>query len=273
MKHAYAGILALALPLGLAAQSNNYPNGSTVSDFTVTDTHGVVHNLNTYAAEGKYVLLDFFFYGCPPCQANAPYYSQLYQTYGCNGGDLICIEINNGDDTDAESEAFSEDFAPNFAHPPVVGGPNGDPLTAVFGVSAFPTFALISPEKIMINHDIYPISNMNTFVNAFPQGSGIQPMACAVGIGENTARFSTSVYPSPTTGQLYMNLGLEQASEVQVSVIDGLGQVVYSSNLGRIAAGGLVRTLDLSALADGAYLLRITTPKFGASTQRIILAR
>ena len=272
MTHKYALAFALTLPLGLAAQTDNYPNGSTVSDFTVTDVHGQVHNLNTYAAAGKHVLLDFFFYGCGPCQQNAPHYSQLYQTYGCNGGDLICIEINNGTDSDAQSEAFSVDFAPGFAHPPVVGPIDGDALTNVFGVTAFPTFALISPEKVMLNHDIYPISNMNTFVNAFPAGSGIQPMACVVGIRENKAQLSINTYPSPTTGPLTLNFDLEHSTKVTIDVIDGLGQVVSTTILGQVPAGAIQRTLDLGTLPNGPYLLRINTNELGSFTPRIGVA-
>ena len=56
------------LPHSLCAQSYNYPNGSTVADFTVTDIEGDVHNLYDLTAQGKYVLLDFFTLWCAPCQ-------------------------------------------------------------------------------------------------------------------------------------------------------------------------------------------------------------
>ncbi|MFZ1331639.1 MAG: redoxin domain-containing protein, partial [Flavobacteriales bacterium] len=121
MKKALLALSIAALPCLATAQTNNYPNGSTVADFTVTDIDGQEHNLNAYAAAGKYVLLDFFFYNCGWCQVYAPYYSELYQTYGCNGGDLVCISINNGDDTDVLAGSFHEDFAPGYAHSPTVG--------------------------------------------------------------------------------------------------------------------------------------------------------
>lgn len=266
----------LLIPAGLAcslsfAQATNYPNGSTVDDFTVTDTHGQVHNLNAYAAAGKYVLLDFFFYNCGPCQAHAPYYSELYQTYGCNGGDIICVEINNGDDSDALTEAFSEDFAPGFAHPPAVGSGGGSGLTATFGVGAFPTFCLISPEKIMVNQDIWPVSSMQTFVNAFPTGSGITPQACAVGMDEGTNLHFTSIRPTATDALVTVNFGGVRSAVVDLRLFDMLGQNVLSR---RISAGdGLGCTLDLGALPAGEYILKLVTEGNTGDARRITVVR
>lgn len=254
------------------AQTNNYPNGSTVADFTVTDTHGQVHNLNAYAAQGKYVLLDFFFYNCGPCQANAPYYSELYQTYGCNGGDLICIEINNGSDSDVLTEQFSEDFAAGFAHPPAVGTGGGSALTSTFGVTAFPTFCLISPAHIMINHDIWPLTNMNTFVAAFPAGSDITPQACAVGINEAGAAAFSNVFPNPTTGTITFETTANGNDRLSVEVIDLIGQQVMRTDLGRVSTRVSTTTLDLGTLSDGQYILQLWNNGLRGEARRVTIA-
>lgn len=267
-------LLTLSTSISVAlcmAQADNYPNGSTVDDFTVTDTHGQTHNLNAYAAAGKYVLLDFFFYNCGPCQAHAPYYSELYQTYGCNGGDLICIEINDGQDTDALTEAFSEDFAPGFAHPPAVGTGGGSELTNTFGVGAFPTFCLISPAKVMINHDIWPVSAMQTFVDAFPTGSNITPQACVVGITENPAPHITSVRPSITDRLVTVSFNGPRSQVVDLRVFDLLGQNVLNRTVS--ASSDATCTLDLGALASGDYVLKLVANGTISDTQRIAVAR
>ncbi|MEO8589086.1 MAG: T9SS type A sorting domain-containing protein [Flavobacteriales bacterium] len=254
------------------AQAANYPNGSTVADFTVTDTHGQVHNLNAYGAQGKYVLLDFFFYNCGPCQSHAPYYSELYQTYGCNGGDLICIEIDNGTDTDVLTEAFSEDFAPGFSHPPAVGTGGGGDLTNTFGVTAFPTFCLISPARVMINQDIWPVSNMGTFVAAFPAGSDITPQACAVGITETGAPVFSNVFPNPTSGGITFDLGSTGNARLSVEVIDLVGHQVMRMDLGRTSSSASTRTLDLGSLSDGQYLLQLWNDGVRGEARRVTVA-
>lgn len=47
-------VLSLAVTsLFASAQTNNYPNGSTVANFTVTDIEGVSHTLYDYTSQGK----------------------------------------------------------------------------------------------------------------------------------------------------------------------------------------------------------------------------
>ena len=254
----------------LLAQADNYPEGSTVDDFTVTDTQGHEHHLDGYISAGKYVILDFFFYNCGPCQAHAPYYSELYQTYGCNGGDLICIEVDYGD-SDALAEAFAEDFAPGFAHPPVIGSGSGNGLVSTFGVGAFPTFCLIGPGREMLNNDIWPVSNMSTFVAAFPAGSGITAQPCAVGIEEAGTPHFTSVYPTLTSGVITLSCSGTHAQQVEVVVYDLLGQPV--PDLAVTLRTGTERTLDLGALANGQYVLKLIADGRVTDTERVAVAR
>lgn len=258
-------------PIMANAQTDNYPNGSTVSDFTVTDTHGQVHNLNAYAAAGKFVLLDFFYYDCGYCQINAPYYAQLFETYGCNGGNLICIEVNDGSDPDALADAFADDFAPGYSHPPVIGTGGGGALTSTFGVSAFPTYALISPAKVMLNQDIYPINNMNTFVSAFPANSGINAQSCAVGIDEKDQVRFDEIYPVPSNGLFNLKIASRSNTNLSVRVLNTLGQTVHTELLGG-SFGNNVRTLDLSSLSDGQYVLQLNAGANSMDTQRIVIA-
>lgn len=261
-------VLAAALTFG---QASNYPNGSTVDNFTVTDINGTVHDLEAYSAAGKYVILDFFFYNCGPCQVHAPYYSELYQTYGCNGNDLICIEVNYGD-ADALAEAFAPDFAPGFAHPPVIGSGSGDGLVSTFGVMAFPTFCLIDPDMKMVNNDIWPVSNMNTFVGAFPAGSGIDPAPCLTGIPSASTDRLTGVFPSPSAGEVTVAFNLMKAAHLVVNVTDPTGRIVVQQDLGT-TVGADQRTLDLGALAAGQYQLTLLADGAPLGTQRLTIAR
>jgi len=263
----------LATSFGIA-QTSNYPIGSTVDDFTVVDTQGETHHLYAYTAAGKHVMLDFFFYNCGPCQINAPYYNQLFETYGCNGGDLICISVNNGSDTDALAEQFGVDFGGDFAHPPTVGQVQGGALTDVFGVSYSPTFCLIGTDNKIKDDDVWPLSNgMASLVASFPAGSGIQPMACATSIGEYALSAVTEVYPNPTSGTVTLNMTLDRTAPVRLEVLDLLGKTVLRSDLGTLMTGNTTRNIDLGALANGQYLLRAFTGDKLTSATRIALAR
>ena len=254
-------------------QANNYPNGSTVSDFTVTDTEGITHNLYTYTSQGKYVMLDFFFDTCPPCQATQPYYNELHETYGCNTADIIVLSINNGTDTNAEVDAFEAQYGGNFAHAPAVGIEGG--CAAVdddFGVSAYPTYCLIAPDNTMYNQDIWPISNMNTYVQAFPSGNVINPASCAVSINEQGAASFTEVFPQPSTGVVTLNVDSRVSGTLTVEVFDILGQRVSAYSLNG-NSGANTHTLDLSDLTDGQYVLKLNMNDRATDARRIVIAR
>lgn len=269
MKRSLLASLAVAAAFLLNAQATNYPNGSLVADFTVTDTDGNVHNLYTYTAQGKYVILDFFFDTCPPCQATSQYFSQLYQTYGCNSGNLICIAMNNGTDTNAEVDAYEAAYGGSWAHPPAIGIEGGcTPVDNAFGVNAYPTYCLIGPDNLMKQQDIWPISNMSTFVAAFPAGHNIAPMSCLVGIGETAALPSFTAYPVPTSGMVTLELPAEMRGLLQAEVSDAAGRVVFSAPIN----GNSIAQLDLSALADGRYLLRVTAGDGQMAISRIAIS-
>ena len=72
-------LLSAALLTGAAFSfgQSTIANGTTVNNFTVTDTDGNEHDLYTITASGKYVFLDFFFDTCPPCQSTTPIFNEI----------------------------------------------------------------------------------------------------------------------------------------------------------------------------------------------------
>lgn len=251
------------------AQASNYPNGSTVADFTVTDTQGHTHNLYTYTAQGKYVMLDFFFAACGPCQATQPYFSQLHETYGCNAGDLVVLSINQGVDNDAEVIAYENTYGGSFQHAPAASADGASAaVKTAFGVNAFPTYCLIGPDNKMVQNDIWPVSNMQSYVNAFPAGSNITPQACqgSIGVAETAALEGARVFPVPSNGLVQVEAPAA-AGLLDAAVLDATGRTVRSLQFVHHA------TLDLSNLADGNYLLELRTPSGMRSMHRISLMR
>lgn len=264
---------SLLIPALTTAQATNYPNGSVVDNFTVTDVDGNSHDLYAYHAQGKYVLLDFFFYNCGPCQANAPALGEFYQTYGCNSADVIVLSVNWGEDSDAQVAAFGEDFGGSFAHPPAIGSGGSNEVDAAFGISAYPTFTLIGPDHVMIDNDIWPLSNgAQSLADAFPAGA-IEVADCAVGVPERFRTTTVQVSPVPSSGELNVDLGLATSAQLTVQVNDLLGRTVHHAVLGRLSAGLQRRTLDLSGLSEGQYILNLLDDRGTVTTARFVIAR
>ena len=125
-------------------------------DFTVTDTDGNVHNLFDYLDDGKYVLIDFFYTTCVPCQQTAPKVSEAYEYFGCNSADIIVLGIDYGD-SDEEVRQFEETYG--VTYPSVSGNDGGgNAVISDYGPAAYPTVILIAPNHDIVEQDIWPIA-------------------------------------------------------------------------------------------------------------------
>lgn len=258
---------------GLRAQATNYPNGSVVANFTVTDLNGNTFSLYDLTSQGKYVMLDFFFAACGPCQATTPYFNQLHETYGCNAHDLFCLSVNNGYDNTAEVEAYEATYGGSYTHSPAVSNQGGgQAVKTAFGVSAFPTYCLISPDNHMIANDIWPVNSMASFVGQFPSGSIATAPCAPAGIPAQSEVPGLSIHPSPAQGPITVELGGNGPGTVQLEVLDMVGQLVRTISLGPWMAGGLVRKVDLGDLNDGQYLCRVSTRNGEIAVRRIVIA-
>ena len=82
-----------------------------------------------------------------------------------------------------------------------------------------------------------------------------------VGINENKAESTISVYPNPTKGKVNLTIPTEQAN---VSIYNALGKVVI--NYYHVQNGAVI---DLSNNPNGVYLIHVTTEK-GTSILRVV---
>lgn len=139
-------------------------------DFTVTDTHGTVHNLYAdYLDKGKTVVLDMFFVDCPPCQGMAPFMEQAYQDYGGGQGDVQFISLTgdpNGTDNDAYVIGFEELYGLTFPAVSTDGGSLETIQPYINGTwgqfLGYPTIAVIAPDR-SVTFDVWGSSYEDTY--------------------------------------------------------------------------------------------------------------
>lgn len=247
-----------ALGIGANAQVGTYSVGDVVDDFTVTDTDGNEHNLYSITASGKYVYLDFFFDTCGPCQGASPHFGEFYDKYGCNSGEVYCLVINNGSDSDAEVIAYEEEFGGPGHHAPAVSADGGSgAVDDAFGVGAYPTFCLIGPDNRLMESDIWPVSSIADFEATFGGDFNPDPMPCSfAGVEEQTALTEVSVYPNPANTMTTVAFSAEAQNEVTITVYNMLGEVM-ESNLIQAVAGQNIAELDLAGYESGNYIVQI----------------
>lgn len=159
----FASLLMILLIINSQSFSQ-IPVGTVAPDFTVTDAHGITHNLNTYLNEGKYVLLKFGYVGCSGCDESRPSFTNAYYNFGCNNKDVVFIEIS-AQDYDADISTYSAfvNLAASMGNPLDQASPGTDPLyiypkapfvtvdgggsavTALYQISFVPVDILIEP--------------------------------------------------------------------------------------------------------------------------------
>jgi thiol-disulfide isomerase/thioredoxin len=256
--------LLLMLTAGSFAQTNNYNVGDVVDDFTVTDIHGVEHNLYEYADAGKYIYLDFFYDTCGPCQTWQPTYSEFYDKYGCNEGDLIMLSINNGTDSDEEVILYEETFGGPFNHAPAVSADGGGgPVTSNFGVGAFPTFCMIGPDRTLLEKDIWPLTDVSTFEATFPNGLDPEVMECTILGITDVAAASFLIFPTVSNGQ-NISIVMNNQEATSVRIYDIIGKEVYANDIN----SNLIKfSLNVSS---GTYFVKVNTER-NSATKKIII--
>ncbi|MBV1924458.1 MAG: T9SS type A sorting domain-containing protein [Flavobacteriaceae bacterium] len=264
MKKITSLLLLLTISMASFAQVNGYNIGDTVDDFTVTDVHGVEHNLYEYTAAGKYVYLDFFFDTCGPCQQTTPIFNEFFDKYGCNEGDLVMISMNNGSDSDEEVIAFEEQFGGPFNHAPAISADGGAGVVdSNFSIAAYPTYCMIGADNTLLVGDIWPLSGVETFEATFAT-AGIDPtvMECSLGVTE-IENLDFSIFPTVSNGQ---NINVELANQTakNISVYDVTGKLVYSNNEN---SNQITFNLNVNA---GVYFVKVNTDASSA-TKKIII--
>ena len=170
MKKLVTLILALAIGFGLEAQC---PLNQAI-DFTATDCHGTEVHLFDILDGGQYVLIDFFFVNCGPCQQATPKVVESYYAMGCNMHDVFYMEISDRD-SDAACQTWCQNYGVEY---PTISGPaGGSGICNTYQIGAFPTVILIAPDRSIVINDLWPINNAQTIITALEQ-HGLQQHDC-----------------------------------------------------------------------------------------------
>ncbi len=188
MKKFLLFLAAIAITLGLKAQCPL----TTAIDFTATDCHGTEVHLFDILDSGQYVLIDFFFTSCNPCQQATPKIRDSYTAFGCNMYDVFYMEIS-----DRDSDAACQNWVNNYGieYPTISGEAGGSTIcgSTMYRIPAFPTVILIAPDRSIVINDLWPINNAQTIITQL-ENFGIQQHDCTEPAGELTITPDTLWY-------------------------------------------------------------------------------
>lgn len=275
MKRNLLSVLGVLL-LGTTAfsQVGNYTVGQSIGNFTVTDVHGTTHTLYDYTAQGKIVILDFFFTTCGPCQQNVPNFTEFYNKYGCNEGDVVLLAIDNGD-TDAEVIQYELDFAGTNPAPSASGiEGGGNAVVSQFGISAYPTYCLIGDDNKLKNADIWPVTSIVELETAVSNaGYTISEQSCAASlVDQNEIIVDMNVYPNPANENASISVNSQTAYAATLNVLDFQGRVVLTQPV-FIESGTTLINLNMSAIENGQYMVQLAGENNLVSTTKLMIQK
>jgi Secretion system C-terminal sorting domain len=97
--------------------------------------------------------------------------------------------------------------------------------------------------------------------NVFVDDISVQNAACStIGVDEAVATTVTmSAFPNPTSSATTFNYSIPTSGDVNISVINMLGERVMNLNKGTLGAGSYTEVLDFNNLSAGLYLINLTS--------------
>lgn len=77
------------------------------------------------------------------------------------------------------------------------------------------------------------------------------------GVNENEAAANMNIYPNPTSEYSYIDLNLQKASKVNVTITNLVGQEVFNKEFGQLSAGNHMLTVNVNNLNSGIYFYTV----------------
>lgn len=92
-----------------------------------------------------------------------------------------------------------------------------------------------------------------------------------VNTNETLTEIASSIYPNPASDVAQVELNLEVASEVNITIMDVTGKVVASRDYGTVQ-GNQIFPIHVANFTNGMYMVHITTDN-GVSTKRLMVTK
>ncbi|MBE0677777.1 MAG: redoxin domain-containing protein [Bacteroidales bacterium] len=125
--------------------------GNMAPDIILKDSSGMIHRLSEY--RGKYVFLDFYKWGCPPCEELMEDLKPVYAKYKNNGFVIFGIYHRTDDNLTKSRERWSQLL--NRHKPDWINLFDIDNKACdSYGIEAFPSGLLIDPEGKIAAYEI-----------------------------------------------------------------------------------------------------------------------
>jgi len=191
-----------------------------------------------------------------------------YEEFGCNDGNVFFLGIDKGN---TNNDVMVFDSIYGIQYPGVSGqGGGGNEVHLTYNIQATPTVVVITPDKLIATHQIFP-PNTSNIVDSVSNAGGIL-QACITDIpGIHKREEILAIGPNPVRNYAYLTLHLEGSRYLEVSVLNLTGQKVADFGPQFYESGTHLLKADLSGQSEGFYFVRIRENDQVFSTKKLIL--
>ena len=260
------------------SQSKSFNFLPLITQYQATDIHGNSFDLYNRLSQGQAIVLDFMASWCGPCQSSTPALSQFIENNGSGNGKVEALAISveptdnnsilaglnwNGGYYAYPKFAYTASNDANFFHYADNHGFNTG-----YGI---PFFVMICPNvndpanSTIIKHDAGWVNGM---FNAYQTALNSCPSATYAGISmDEKTTIEFAAYPNPASTELNIEFTLDTKNDVQISMLNTMGQVVSSQVMNSIVGDQMI-TLNVADLESGMYIVKIKTNN-GESVKRV----
>ena len=251
MKKTLLIIFAILTSLGFAYAQ------TTATDFTTNDCDGISHTLFDELDNGDIIVIAWVM-PCNPCATyTLPAYSAV-QTFATSHPGQVHFYL-------------ADDFAnTTCATLTSWGNSNNMPLNTTFSSSdiSMSDYGTNGMPKVVVlggsDHTVFLNKNDDKINFLGVQGAITDALNAPLGVEQiKASHFQLSTYPNPVNNTLNVSSTKTNTGSVVYSILDVSGKVVIQENK-------LTPAIDVSALSNGNYFLKVSSEKATESIQFVV---